>query len=149
LELPQLTDQHLDDSFSEAEVRHAIAELPTEKAPGPDGFRGVSFRSCWDIIKHAVMAAFQCIFNQTTVRLPMLNGALLKLLLKTEVVEQPGNIRPISLIHSFAKLVSKILALRLAPYIYRLVSNTLNVFNRRRCIHDNYMYARNLVRAYH
>jgi hypothetical protein len=67
LELPQLTDQHLDDSFSEAEVRHAIAELPTEKEPGSDGFRGVFFRSCWDIIKHVVMAAFQCIFSQTTV----------------------------------------------------------------------------------
>jgi hypothetical protein len=38
LHLPQLSNQHLDAPFSEAEVRAAINELPAEKAPRPDGF---------------------------------------------------------------------------------------------------------------
>jgi hypothetical protein len=57
------------------------------------------------------MAAFHCFFNLNAGPLPKLNGVLLMLLLKLEYVEQPGNFRPISLIHSFAKLISKVLAM--------------------------------------
>jgi hypothetical protein len=44
--------------FSEAEIKNAIIELPAEKAPSPDGFTGVFYRSCWDIIRTEIMAAF-------------------------------------------------------------------------------------------
>jgi hypothetical protein len=38
LDLPRLPAQCLDAPFSEYEVSKAIAELPSEKATGPDGF---------------------------------------------------------------------------------------------------------------
>jgi hypothetical protein len=95
------------------------------------------------------VAAFQCIHNQTTDPLPKLNGALLTLLPKKEVAESPCDFRPISLIHSFAKLVTKVLALRLSPHIDNLVSNAQSAFIRRRCIQNNFLYVRNLVRTYH
>jgi hypothetical protein len=41
----------------------------------------------------------------------MLNGVLLTLMPKKEVAEQPEDHRPISLIHSFAKMISMVLAL--------------------------------------
>jgi hypothetical protein len=41
LELPRLPDNQLYDHFSEEEVKNAIAEMPSEKALGPDGFTGV------------------------------------------------------------------------------------------------------------
>ena len=40
--------------FSEAEIDKIIAYLPKDKAPGPDGFNGYFFRSCWNIIKQDV-----------------------------------------------------------------------------------------------
>jgi hypothetical protein len=59
LSLRQLPEHHhLDDPFTEDEIKRAIIELPTEKTPGPDGFTGVFYRSCWDIIKHDIVAAF-------------------------------------------------------------------------------------------
>jgi hypothetical protein len=42
-----------------------------------------------------------------------------------------------------------VLALWLGPYINELVSNARGTFIRRWCIHDNYLYVRNLARAYH
>jgi hypothetical protein len=90
--------------------------MPAEKAPRPNSFTGVFYRSCWEIIKNEVMAAFHYFYNQTAGPLPKLNGALLTLIPKSEVAELPGEFRPISLIHSFAKLLSKVLAIRLAPY---------------------------------
>jgi hypothetical protein len=81
--------------------------------------------------------------------LPKLNGALLTLLPKKEVAELPGDFKPISLIYSFAKLISKVLALRLAPHINGLISNALSAFIKNRCIQDNFLYVRNLAGAYH
>jgi exonuclease III len=120
LNFPQLSEHnHLDDPFTEEEIKGAIAELPAEKAPGPDGFTRVFYWACWDVI----IAAFQCMFNLTKGPLPKLNGALLTLLPKKQPAEAPGDFRPISLIHSFAKLVSKVLAIRLSIHIDGLISN--------------------------
>jgi hypothetical protein len=144
-----LAGHTLDQPFTEQEIKNAITELPVEKSPGLDGFTGVFFRSCWEVIKTDIVAAFQCIYNQTTGPLPKLNGALLTLLPKKEVAEWPGDFRPISLIHSFAKLVSKVLALRLAPHMDHLISMAQSAFIKNRCIQDNYLYVRNIARAYH
>jgi endonuclease/exonuclease/phosphatase family metal-dependent hydrolase len=150
LNLPQLPEQHrLDEPFTEQEVLMAIDQLPAEKAPGPDGFNGIFYKTCWDIIKPDLIAAFQCLYNQTTGPLPKLNGALLTLLSKKEAVVLPGEFKPISLIHSFVKLVSKVLAFWLSTHIDALVSNAQSAFIKRRCIQDNFLYVRNLARAYH
>jgi len=44
------------------------------------------------------------------------------------------------MIHSFAKLISKMLALRLAPRMDEIVDKNHNAFIRTRSIHDNYKY---------
>jgi hypothetical protein len=74
------------------------------------------------------MAAFNCFYNLTTAPLSKLNSALLTLLPKKEVDELPRDFRPISLIHSVAKLFSKVLACRLSRYIDRLVSQAQSAF---------------------
>jgi hypothetical protein len=118
-----MSQHQIDGPFREEEIRRAISELPTEKAPGPDGFTRVSYRAYWDIIKQEIVASFHCFYNLTKGPLPKLNGALLTLLPKNEVSEQPEDYRSISLIHSFAKLVSKVLAIRLSRHIDGLISN--------------------------
>jgi hypothetical protein len=64
--MPQLVSHHKDASFSEAEDKNVIDELPTEKALGQDGFTGVFFKTCRDIIKPEIIASFHCFYNQTT-----------------------------------------------------------------------------------
>jgi hypothetical protein len=51
-----------------------------------------------------------------------LNTTFITLLLKKEVVEQPKDFRPISLVHSFVKLVTKTMANRLAGRLNEMVS---------------------------
>jgi hypothetical protein len=81
--------------------------------------------------------------------LPKLNGTLLTMLPKKEVSEQLEDYKPTSLIHSFAKLVSKVLAIHLSRHIDRLISNAQSAFIRERCIQDNFLYVWNLAHAYH
>jgi len=71
------------------------------------------------------------------------------LLPKVEVSTEPKDFRPISLIHSFAKLLTKVLAARLSCYIDSLISSAQSAFIKRRCIQDNYMYVRGLAIHYH
>jgi hypothetical protein len=95
------------------------------------------------------VAPFCCVFNLTTGPLLKMNDALLTLLPKKEVAELPGDFQLISLIHSFAKLITKVLALRLSHHIDELFSNSHSAFIKRRCIQDNFLYVRNLARVYH
>jgi hypothetical protein len=46
--------------------------------------------------------------------------------------------RPISLIQSFVKIITKALALRFAPYINGIVSMNQRAFIKKRSIHDNF-----------
>ena len=57
--------------------------------------------------------------------------------------------RPISLIHSFVKIITKALALRLAPFMNSIVSTNQSVFIKKRNIHDNYLAVRNMARRFH
>jgi hypothetical protein len=43
--------------FSEEEVWRVVQELPSDRAPGPDGFTGLFYQKAWGIIKRGVMAA--------------------------------------------------------------------------------------------
>ena len=68
------------------------------------------------------------------------NNALVVLLPKKVGTNCPADFRPITMIHSFAKLISKLLALWLAPRLHELVASNQNAFIKTRSIHDNYKY---------
>jgi hypothetical protein len=97
----------------EEEVRIAILELNPEKAPRPDGFTGLFYRVAWDIIKDDVMKAIKLLEDEGSQGLHLLNNALMVLLPKSPEAASPADFRPISLVHSFGKLFTKILAKRL------------------------------------
>jgi mannosylglycoprotein endo-beta-mannosidase len=123
--------------------------MPTDKAPGPDGFTGCFFKACWETIKNDVTTAFNAIYNHRCNHLNLLNSANIVLVPKKDGAEQVSDFRPISLIHGFAKIFSKLLALRLQPLMHKLVSTSLSAFIRGRSIHDNFLYVRSMVRKYH
>lgn len=95
------------------------------------------------------MEALHCFYNLQAGPLEHLNGASIVLIPKSDIVEHAKDSRPISLINSFAKLIAKTLSIRLSQHIGRLISNSQSAFIKRRCIQDNFMYVRNLARAYH
>ena len=41
----------LDNDFSQDEIDMVIKSLPNNHALGPDGFNGLFFKKCWNIIK--------------------------------------------------------------------------------------------------
>ena len=79
----------------------------------------------------------------------MLNSAYITLLPKRFDAEQVKDFRPISLVHSFAKLVTKILANRLASRLDKMVYPNQSAFIKKRFIQDNYMLVQQTVRFLH
>lgn len=130
----------LDVDIMADEVWNTIKELPPDRALGPDGFTGAFYRSSWPIVRDDIMAAVQAFMRGDTRGLERLNNALIILLLKKVGAASPGDLRPITMIHSFAKLVSKVLALRLAPKLDLLVDKNQNAFIQERTIQDNFKY---------
>lgn len=68
-----------------------------------------------------------------------LNEAVMVLLHKTQAPAGLKDYRPISLIHSVAKLFSKCLAMRLAPRMHELVRPNQSALSQGRQIHENFM----------
>ena len=68
------------------------------------------------------MAAILAVWNRKFANFELLNSAFVTLLPKKEDASSIKVFRPISLVHSFAKLVTKILANRLAGSLDKPIS---------------------------
>jgi hypothetical protein len=115
-----------------------IKSLPPDKAPGPDSFSACFLHVAWHIIRPNVMAAFDAFWHLDMRTLHDVNGALLVLLPKSAEATAVKDFRPISLIHVIGKLVSKVLANRLAPRLPELIQANQSAFIKDRTIHDNF-----------
>ncbi|KAM0866544.1 hypothetical protein ACQ4PT_042574 [Festuca glaucescens] len=146
LELPHLDLHDVDAIFSEEEVWGVIRELPPDRAPGPDGFIGAFFQKAWPVIKNDVMAIVLKLFVGDGRGFGKLNKALIMLIPKKAEAKEIGDYRPISLVHSMAKLFSKILANRVRPRLGDLVSPNQSAFIRGRSLHDNFILVRQVAR---
>ncbi|WVZ94829.1 LOW QUALITY PROTEIN: hypothetical protein U9M48_040673 [Paspalum notatum var. saurae] len=139
----------LEAPFTQEEIRETILSMPPDKAPGPDGFTGAFFRACWNIIKDDLTSAFNQLHNINGQDFRLLNAGNIVLIPKNADARRISDFRPISLIHSIAKIFSKLLANRLAPHLGDLVSKCQSAFIRKRCIQDNFLYVQNIVRQLH
>jgi hypothetical protein len=123
-----------------------IKELPPDRAPGLDGFVGAFYKRAWPIIKGEIMAAMLKIYVGDGHSFGRLNRAIITLIPKKLGAEEVGDFRPIGLVHSFAKLFSKLLANRLRPRMESLVRKNQCAFIKGRNLHDNFLLVRQLAR---
>ncbi|KAJ3700403.1 hypothetical protein LUZ61_004108 [Rhynchospora tenuis] len=138
----------LDQPFTEVEIMRAIQDLPSGKATGPDGFPIDFFKRCWEPIKFDLLRAFIA-FQDGSLNLKLLNKAAITLVPKKRNPMEISDYRPISVINTFSKIISKILANRLQPYMDALVSPLQTAFTKGRSIMESFMVAREFLSFYH
>nr|ABA95403.1 retrotransposon protein, putative, unclassified [Oryza sativa Japonica Group] len=139
----------LDCPFTEDEVWAVIKSLPSNKAPGPDSFTGCFYKTCCPVIKVKILVALNSLFLTNGQGFTSLNDALISLLPKKDEAVDVKDFRPISLIHSFGKLFSKILASCLSPRLDELVAPNQSAFIKGRSLHDNFRFVQLVARALH
>jgi hypothetical protein len=113
------------------------------------GLRGGFYKTCWSIIKEDLLAALNFLHQGNAHKLRLLNSAYLILLPKRFDAMTASEYRPISFIHSFAMLVTKLLANRLGPRLHELVAANQSAFVRGRSIHDNFMLVQQSIKSLH
>jgi hypothetical protein len=97
----------LEAPFSLDEVKETTFSMPSDKAPGPDGFIGIFFKECWDIIKVDVLEAFNQLYAMNGADFKLLNFANIVLSPKKPDAKSVGDYRPICLIHIVRKMDPK------------------------------------------
>lgn len=135
--------------FSKEEVWKTIQDLPLNKAPGPDGFTSLFYRTAWPIIKHDIMRAFHALWSLNGRSLHLVNQAYMILLHKKPDALCIRDYHPISLIHSFSKLFTKVLTNRLAPKLHELVQQNQSTFIQGRLLPDNFRAVQLSVKLLH
>lgn len=124
-----------------------IKEMEGGRAPGPDGFTGKYYKSCWAIIKVDLLAALRAVQANATTHLDRLNNATMILLPKKADAQSPKDFWSINLVGSFTKIVTKIMANVLRKHMQGLVRPSQNTFIKGRSIHDNYEYVSGLAKS--
>jgi hypothetical protein len=71
-----------DQCFSEEEVWNVIRSMPTDKAPGLDGFTGLFYQSAWPVIKEDIMQAFHSLWMLDSRNFYLISQAYMVLLRK-------------------------------------------------------------------
>jgi hypothetical protein len=106
-------------------------------------------KKCWEVIKDDLFQAVMGFYNHKTSKTHLFNEANIVLLPKTQDPATMADYRPISLINSLTKIITKILATRLSPHMNKLVSQAQNAFIKKRCIHDNLLYVQRVIQLLH
>lgn len=102
----------LAEPFTHEDIDAVVANLPTDKSPGPDGFNTDFIKKCWPIIKedfYNLCDAFHC----GIVCLESINGSHITLIPKVDAPSIVSDFRPISLLNTSVKIITKLLANRL------------------------------------
>ncbi|XP_039158851.1 uncharacterized protein LOC108959574 [Eucalyptus grandis] len=135
------------ESISLEEVRQATFQLGTNKAPGPDGFNGLFYQTHWEVIKSDLHLLVQNFFGSG--RLPTnLNQTVIALIPKTPHPESLDQYRPISLCNFAYKIISKVLANRLKPWLPNLISMEQSAFMNGRQIQDNILVVQEVIHQF-
>nr|XP_048333636.1 uncharacterized protein LOC125423443 [Ziziphus jujuba var. spinosa] len=120
----------------EEEIRKTVWELHPLKAPGPDGFSGIFYKSYWRIVKTQLIDMVQEIFRTKNI-IRGVNKTMLVLIPKTKNASNLNQFRPISLCNFCYKIVAKILTTRLRPLMSKIISPHQGAFLEGRWIMEN------------
>lgn len=120
LPILSLSSEHKDSLealFTEGQVRGVISALKSGSAPGPDGLSNPYYKTFTDtLVPH--LTKFLNAKMQGDPLDPQINTAFIAVIPKPDKnPEEVGNYRPISLINSDLKILTKILANHLANFI--------------------------------
>jgi hypothetical protein len=101
--------------------------LGRSKASGPDGFTALFNVKYWDSIKHTVLKTVENFFQSNRL-LREQNHSFIALIPKCIGASSINYFRPISLCNIIYKIISKLLANRLKPLLFKIISHFQTAF---------------------
>nr|XP_027099065.1 uncharacterized protein LOC113718354 [Coffea arabica] len=126
------------------EVYRVVRSMDGDSAAGPDGFTGKFFTFAWEVVAQDVYNAILSFFCGA--ELPrFITSTSIVLIPKKPNPQEFSQFRPISLCNFFNKLLSRILADRVAYVLPKIISPQQTGFVKGRNITDNFLLAQEVV----
>ncbi|KAL4292566.1 hypothetical protein AHAS_Ahas18G0040900 [Arachis hypogaea] len=128
----------------EWEIKKALFNIGSLKAPGSDGFPALIYKNNWEVMKSKL-----CDFIWSCWRNPNLikecNNTLLVLVPKINNPEFINQFRPIALCNVSYKVITKIMVDRIKPYLNDRIAVHQSSFIPGRKIQDNILIAKEMI----
>jgi Reverse transcriptase (RNA-dependent DNA polymerase) len=132
------------DPISLTEIKRAVFALPKDKAAGPDGFPIEFLQNYWDCIAHDLHQAITA-FYHNQLDLWRINQAYITLILKKNESNSLSDYEPISVLSAIPKIITKILASKLQPFLPGLINESQTAFIKGRQLMQTFLSTRELL----
>jgi len=134
--------------FTKEEVEKVVSLLPNNKSPGPDGYNNEFIKGCCPLLATNFFNLCKDFYNRE-VCLRSINNSYIVLIPKKNGPQRVADYRPISLLNSSIKLITKLLTNRLQQPIKRLVHQNQYSFIKSRTIQDCLAWALEYIHNCH
>lgn len=129
------------------ETKRILFSMPTNKAPGPDGFPVEFYKVAWSVVGKDFIVAVQSFLFGLLPR--STNASLLSLIPKTTEAERMTDYRYIVCCNVVYKVISKIIVRRLKDTLPAAIEINQCVFIKGRLLLESVLLATELVTDYH
>lgn len=127
------------------EISKVVFSFSPLKAPGPDGLHPLFFQKYWDITKSSVYSIILNIM-ETAIAPPDLNQTYIALIPNKDNVDTISQYRPISLCNTVYKILTKVMANRIKPFLDSIISPMRAAFLPQRRTSDNIIIAQEVIK---
>lgn len=145
--IPFPNPDHLTTPFSLEDIKKATFQLGGDKAPRPDGFNMTFFQKFREVVKDDLLNISADMFQCNLHSGPM-DYSYICLIPKKEEATTASDFRPISLISSVQKIISMVLANRLAGVMKDIISLSQSAFIKGRFILDSLIATANEITSW-
>ena len=138
--------EQLELPFTKEEVDEVVSNLPNNKSPGPDGYINEFLKGCWPLIANDFYKLCKDFFSGEVCLQSINSSALIP---KKEGPQRVSDYRPISLLSTSIKLLTKLMANRLQKPIMKIIHKNQYGFIKTRTIQDSLAWALEYIHICH